>query len=165
MINYRTGTEKDIQPIAKLLIETWNCCYKEFIPAKFLRNLQIDRQIQRHKKYISKNTKYYIAENAARELIGFTSYGKNRLEKINCEKELYTLYVKKAYHGRGIGKSLIDLIWSDLKNSQKKIAVTVFKKNPFKNFYIKNGFVKIDEEIINLGEFELIGEIYIKQDI
>jgi len=92
MINYRVGQEEDCQNISKLLIDTWKGCYKEFIPAEFLSSLNLDKQVQRHEKYMRANTKYYVAENEHNELIGFASYGKTRFEKVSCETELYTLY-------------------------------------------------------------------------
>ena len=162
MITYRIGNQDDIKNIAELLIDTWKNCYIDFIPPKFLNNLNLDKQIQRHANYLERNTKYFVAENEFKELIGFTSLGKNRLEKINCEIELYTLYVKMNYQGKGIGKLLLNSILSDSVNGNQGIAVSVFEKNPFKNFYLKNGFVKIGKEIIDMGEFELVGEIYMK---
>jgi len=162
MITYRIGNQKDVSKISKLLIDTWANCYKDFIPSDFLNNLNLDKQIQRHTKYMTANTKYFVAENEFHQLIGFTSYGKNRNENINCEIELYTLYVDMNYQGKGIGKSLLNSILSDLKNIENNIVVSVFEKNPFKKFYTKNGFTKIGEEIIDMGEFELMGEIYMK---
>ncbi len=160
MIKYRIGNSKDIMPISKLLIETWQNAYKDFIPSTFLNNLDLEKQVRRHKKYMALNTKYFIAENEKGQIIGFTSYGKNRFENIDGKNELYTLYVDVAHHGNGIGYALLNLVLSDLEPTQKELLVSVIKKNPFKYFYTRNGFIKIEEEMIDLEGFELTGEIY-----
>jgi ribosomal protein S18 acetylase RimI-like enzyme len=162
VITYRPGNQKDIKSIAAILIETWKRCYSSFVPNDFLENLSLERQIIRHAKYMETKTKYFVAETEDQVIVGFSSYGKNRIEKIDCENELYTFYVKTEYQKNGIGHSLLNLILSELESSNQRIAVSVFEKNLFKKFYSKNGFVKIDTEIIDLGQLELVGEIYIR---
>ncbi len=164
MITYRAGNQKDISNISKLLIDAWKNSYQDFIPAEVLNSLTLDNQVRRHTKYMAANTTYFVAENEHEELVGFTSYGKNRLKNIGCEIELYTMYVKTDHHRKGIGKSLLALIFSDLENTQNSMVVLVFKKNPFRQFYTQNGFVKIEEEIIDMGTFKLEGEIYMKSE-
>lgn len=163
MLTYRTGNQNDIQKIAELLIDTWKNCYKGFIPNDYLESLSVDRQIQRHSKYMQSNVKYIVAETEVNGVIGFSSYGDNRIKNINCEKEIYTIYVCINHQGQGVGNNLLNSILSDLNNTKNEIAVSVFEKNPFKQFYVKNGFVKIDEEIIELGQFALTGGIYLKR--
>jgi len=48
------------------------------------------------------------------------------------------------------------------RSTKMTIAVFVFKDNPFQRFYTKNGFIKIDDEIVDLGDFNLMAEIYLK---
>lgn len=160
MITIRNGNLDDIQNICEMLIESWKNSYSSFIPIDYLNNLNVERQISRHTKNMIGATKYFIAENHKSKLIGFSSYGKNRVEKVNCEKELYTMYVRNKYQGNGIGTLLLNSVLHDLKDNNCTISVLVFEKNPYKEFYLKNGFVKIDNDIVDLGEFELEGEIY-----
>ena len=160
MVNIRIGNINDVPNIAELLIHTWQISYQSFIPADFLESLNLERQIQRHTSYMNGRAKYFIAENTSNEMIGFVSFGANRIATINSTYELYSLYVHHNYQGTGIGQMLLDTVLADLKNEPAQISVSVFQNNPFKEFYIKNDFVHIDVEIINMGKFDLNGEIY-----
>ena len=66
---------------------------------------------------------------------------------------------------KGIGSILLDEIESEIMKSNKFIAVLVFERNPFKGFYTKNNFVKISEQEIDMGDFTLAGNIYIKYQV
>jgi GNAT superfamily N-acetyltransferase len=155
----RKGNTGDIISICKLLIATWQNCYTDFIPASILENLSLDKQIKRHEKYMAIQVKYLIAENTDNEIIGFASYGESRFNEVDAMFELYTLYVDQKIQGKGIGGLLINAVLNDL-NSEDSIAVSVFEKNPYKSFYLKNGFEKVGEELIDLGAVELVGGIY-----
>ncbi len=161
-ISYRIGRKQDIEAIATLLIQSWKTNYASFIPSKFLDNLSLEKQIVRHTKYMAGDTKYFIAENENKDLVGFTSYGKNRIEKLTSDKELYTLYVKHQYHSKGIGSALLQFVLADLESEEESLSVAVFEKNPFKIFYTKHGFIKTEEELLDLGESKLLTALYIK---
>jgi len=109
---------------------------------------------------ICKGVNYIVAENDQNELVGFSSYGRNRIEGISINQELYTLYASKAYQRKGVGKLLLNTILD--KISKESIVVSVFRENPYKQFYIKNGFVKVDEEQIEINQFKFICGVYIK---
>lgn len=80
-VEIRLGNKNDIHVIVELLIDTWRSCYKDFIPADFLEGLNLEMQIKRHTRYMQGSAKYFVAENNFNELVGFSSYGKNRNEK------------------------------------------------------------------------------------
>lgn len=139
-INIREGNSNDIHNICKLLISVWKNSYSSFIPVEFLNKLDLNSQIERHKKYMGGSAKYFIAENSSNEFLGFSSYGKNRIKNINCSWELYTLYVGNNFHRKGIGKMLIDAVFADFNNKNSSICVSVFEMNPYRVFYKKHGF-------------------------
>ena len=161
-VTLRQVKQNDIQNISKLLIESWRNSYEEFIPPNFLENLSLEKQIKRHTTYMQGKANYFVAENEVNELIGFSSYGENRYEKIQCEKELYTIYVRESHQGHGVGGMLLNSILKDIKETNYSLGVAVFQKNPFRGFYTKNGFAKINEEQIDMGGFHLIVDIYLK---
>ena len=160
MIAIRYGELADIEVICNLLIETWQNSYQEFIPGEYLSSLNLERQVQRHQKYFHDSTKYYISESAQKELLGFASVGKNRLKEVDSTRELYTMYVRKPHHGRGIGLKLLHRIFEDLRKENSSLAVMAFNKNKFKRFYEKNGFVQVAQKEIDMEHFKLIGNIY-----
>ncbi|MEM9547980.1 MAG: GNAT family N-acetyltransferase [Bacteroidota bacterium] len=161
MINIRKGTEEDMIAVSQLLIQTWQNSYKGFIPESFLSQLNLESQIKRHVKYFQNGVTYLIAESDC-NLIGFASYGMNRIDKVDSPKELYTIYVNYESQGNGIGKALLNKIIQDVKTDTKSISVLVYKENPYRSFYTKNGFEKIKEVKTSLDQFVLITEIYTK---
>ena len=111
-MHLRKGNQNDIENICKLLLATWQNCYSDFMPSSFLANLDLEKQIQRHTKYMSKSTNYFVVEDDNYHLLGFASYGKNRMTEFDFQNELYTIYVSKNAQGKGIGKLLLDTIFN-----------------------------------------------------
>jgi len=159
MIQIRSGQQEDIEEICKILIQSWQQNYVDFIPKKFLASLNLERQIQRHQKYFKKGVQYYIAENAKNEILGFASVGENRLIEIEDSLELHTMYVRNNHQGKGIGAKILERVFKDV-NENESLLVQVFSSNPFKNFYEKNNFFPIGEQEIDMGTFKLAGTIY-----
>jgi len=124
------GQERDLPEMVDLLIQTWKECYSDFLPASFLANMDPQKQLERHTRYFQANTPYYLIRNEAEQLVGFTSYGKNRNASSPSELELYTLYVDQAYQGKGWGGTLLGAILSEAKGSAQSLEVSVLQKNP-----------------------------------
>ena len=155
----RQGNKDDIPAIAQLLIKTWSESYRGFLPHAFLDHLDLARQIKRHQSYFKKGISYLVAENNEGELLGFASYGESRFEQIDSELELYTLYVEPTFHGKGIGKQLLEAIIHTTQKEYHYLDVSVFARNPYLKFYMKHGFEKIGEEEVDFGEFVEAGLI------
>ncbi|MFK7774926.1 MAG: N-acetyltransferase family protein [Saprospiraceae bacterium] len=155
MNHLRLGTKNDIPNICQLLISTWQSCYADFIPQDFLDNLNLAHQIRRHTSSMEKGIIYFIIENDQKELLGFASFGKNRMEEFEGENELYTIYVSKRNQGKAIGKQLLEAVLKAIPKNDQTMLVSVFEKNPYRSFYEKNGFSKIGEELVNLRNFHV----------
>ena len=151
----RPGEESDCAVLAKLLIDTWQSCYAEFFPADFLRKLDQEKQEKRHQTYLSAGVNYHLAENAKKKLLGFTSYGPDRSSSDSTVAELYTLYVAKQQHQKGIGKALLDKVIFLLQKEKRFhfLKVAVFTENPYLPFYFKNGFQEKTTETFDFGTF------------
>lgn len=162
MHKIRKATKKDIPNICQLLISTWQTCYTSFMPKFFLDSLDLDHQIKRHHRSFDAGVTYFIMENSENELVGFTSLGVNRMNQFDLPYELYTIYVDKNYQGQAIGKQLLQQVFQSLPSSQESLLVSVFAKNPYYGFYIKNGFHKVGEETIELGGVALVCHILCK---
>jgi GNAT superfamily N-acetyltransferase len=67
-------------------------------------------------------------------------------KKKNGIAEINTLTVRKRYHGRGIGKLLINFLEVKMKNEKmKKITLGSLKRFKAKNFYLKCGFKRVKD--------------------
>ena len=156
--------ENDIFPIAQLLVNTWQQCYDSFLPKSFLNHLSVDHQFQRHLNKFKKGTPYFIAINREAKVLGFTSYGLARSNEISSTHELYTLYVEKSHHKKGIGKTLLEIVFKNLSSSTRAIEVIVMSENPFLSFYLKQGFEKVANYHLDLGlEHKIPSEILRKE--
>jgi len=85
--------------------------------------------------------------NDMNELCGIICYYKNNF----IDKKAYLSYlcIKKEYRGKKAGQKLLDIMTSDCqKDHFKSIILETNKNNKIaRNFYEKNGFVLIKEEI------------------
>lgn len=80
------------------------------------------------------NAETWVAE-INDEVVGFISLINN---------EVGALFVQPEFHGNGVGKALMD----QAKKLHRELELEVFKENPIgRNFYAKNGFKLVREEI------------------
>lgn len=156
----RLGKTEDANAIAKLLVDTWQKCYQDFLPQSFLENLSAEKQTQRHLAKLENGIQYLVNEDHNNTLTGFASFGKSRDTELKTEMELYTLYVDSNHQRKGIGKSLLEKILKENKN--QSIGVLVMKQNPFLSFYLKNGFVITGKQEMDLGNFKTTNLIFKK---
>ena len=107
----------------------------------------------------------YIAETENYGIVGFGSFGPQRLSNIKSEGEVYTLYFSSDFQGRGFGSSLMAFMFRALAwDGLKFVIVWVFRDNPFKYFYEAIGVRKIAERDERLWG-ELILEIAYAWDV
>ena len=53
--------------------------------------------------------------------------------------EVYALYVKSSYKKMGIGKKLLEYIFTILKEKYTYVLISTLKQNSANNFYLKCG--------------------------
>jgi len=158
----RKATDHDLLAICQLLIHTWQTSQSSFLPSAFLTKLDINIQLERHRKYLKRGTQYFLVENNNKDLMGFASFGTNRSSSSDFNFEIYTLYVHPKFQRNGVGALLLAEICAALKDENKGIVVSFFEGNPYKEFYLKNGFKKLNEEMVDLGEIQLLAGSYCK---
>ncbi len=101
------------------------------------------------------NTEFYFAESG-KQIIGYLklNFGEAQTEiKENKMLEIERIYVKKEFHGKGVGQLLYDRA---IKIANQKdveyVWLGVWEENPRAiSFYKKNGFVEFDKHIFKLG--------------
>jgi len=162
MNQLRQGTIQDMENISRILIHVWQKSYADFIPSSLLEGLDLNHQIKRHQAYIKNETQYIVLENQEKELLGFASYGKNRMKKFDVGLELYTIYVHPKQQGMGFGSKLLKTVFENIQGDHHSIIVSVFEDNPFKHFYLKHEFKKVGKETIEIGDVNLISGVYQK---
>lgn len=151
--------ERDIDEVAKIIVEDWKIAYKGIIDINYLKGLNyVDRAKKIKEKYSKQKALVYTEEN---DVKGYCRFGENR----DAEKwygEIYALYIKYNARNSGIGKKLIKKAMEILKDrGYKEVIIWCLKEN--KNariFYEKIGGELYKERDIEIGDKKYIEVCY-----
>ena len=147
----------DIPEFIELVNAVWNETYRGIIDDKFLDNMSntVEERIKIGQNNFNKADcfSYVIEDNE--KLVGYTSCEKSRDEDYPNSGEISSLYLKKEYKGKGLGKELF-------KNSENKLKELGFKdyiigcldQNPTNEFYKHMGGIYYKSKMIKIGDKE-----------
>jgi GNAT superfamily N-acetyltransferase len=133
---------KDIPAVAAIHVEGWQTAYSGFLPADFLANLSLEKNIERFQKWIFETEQPLMALMAEvdGQPVGFLLAGSNEDEPLTCDAEVYKLFIRPAYQGLGIGQTLLHEAAKRLvRQGYHSVAVWVFEKARSGRFYEKLG--------------------------
>lgn len=143
--------EKDIDKIAKIIVDDWKISYKGIIDSNYLEALNyIGRAKNIKEKYEKQKSIVYIDNE---DVKGYCRFGENRDNKKEYG-EIYALYIKYDERNNGIGKSLSKKAMQILKDKGYKEAVIwCLKENKnARKFYEKIGGKLCNERKIAIGD-------------
>jgi ribosomal protein S18 acetylase RimI-like enzyme len=163
----RKAKLSDAQGIAKVHVDCWRTTYKNIIPNEFLDNLSYDQRTDLWIRNISNEQNYvFVAENDEGHIIGFADGGKRETNKVNHSGDLTSIYVLQEYQGLGIGRQLVQQLFSKLdKLGYKNIFVEVLEDNKSRLFYESLGAEWLRTEKIKIAGAELNLLVYEWKDI
>ena len=108
----------------------------------------------------------YVAEEADQGVVGFASGGASRGPALSHEIEIFTLYLRDEFHGRGIGKDLFLKLSERLAvRSNGSLVVWVLDGNPARYFYEALGGKIIARRDGSMGGAEIEEVAYGWEDI
>ncbi len=150
MIQILNASEKDILLIQKLSYKIWPNVYKNIISIQ-----QIDFMLDL--MYSTNALKSQITLLGIRfklvkshDFIGYFSYEINALQE--GKTKIHKIYLDETYRMGGYGRSIIEYIEKDaIASKDKTLILRVNRNNPAINFYKKLGFLKVKEDILDLG--------------
>ncbi len=118
----------------------WHDTYKDFIPAEFMSQINLQRQIEKAETTIKQGGSILIATNAEHYAVGYCAFGSTRDPIHQRENEIYSLYVSKPVRSQGLGAIL--LFEAEHRFIVRKpIVVRTLKANlRARKFYEDNGF-------------------------
>lgn len=163
----RKAKLSDAQGIAKVHVDCWRTTYKNIIPNEFLDNLSYDQRTDLWIKNISNEQNYvFVAENDEGHIIGFADGGKRETNKVDHSGDLTSIYVLQEYQGMGIGRHLVQQLFSMLNElGYKNIFVEVLEDNKSRFFYESHGAEWLRTEKIKIAGAELNLLVYEWKDI
>ena len=136
--------------VIDLTKKIWPVAYGEI-----LSKAQLDYMIDKFynetalRELMQKGHVFYLAQDENEKFVGFVSY------EINSEPnktKIHKIYVLPETQGTGLGREFFELVKEKaIENQQNAIFLNVNKYNNAIHFYIKLGFTKVKDEVIDIG--------------
>lgn len=160
---------KDANEIAHINLSCWKKSYKDIINKTFLDNLNFDTTFEIRKNLINQKRGIHLVASIENKIVGFSDAGmfffkeKQTLseeQKLNRKElgEIYAIYIDPKYQNKGIGEAL----FLETKNRLLKYELNPFliwtlKDNHIARiFYEKQGGIKVDEILIQIGDHQYV---------
>ncbi|MBV2195611.1 MAG: GNAT family N-acetyltransferase [Flavobacterium sp.] len=144
------ANSEHISIIIDLTKKIWPVAYGEIL-SKAQLEYMIDKFYNETalRELIQKGHVFYLAQDDKDNYVGFVSY------EINSEPnktKIHKIYVLPETQGTGLGRQFFELVKEKaIENNQKVIFLNVNKYNNAINFYTKLGFIKVKDEVIDIG--------------
>jgi GNAT superfamily N-acetyltransferase len=148
LITIKKCEENQLDLLHKIAIQTYNGTYQYLWLDKGKWYLEEFYKKENFKKELSHTEIFYFLVYDADKIIGFFKLKNNALADYpaaNCI-EIDKLYLLKGSAGKGIGKTVMEFIFSFCKEQNRSIlSLKVMENSMAKYFYEKNGFVQTDQ--------------------
>lgn len=146
----RKCTIADVPTIRKIALETWPVAYAEILsPEQLSYMLELMYREQALRDQFAKGHQFLLLESGA-NAIGFAGFEHHHAQRTTTR--LHKLYVLPAKQGIGAGKALVEAVQkAAVLECDTVIELNVNKYNRAKEFYLRNGFSVIRDEIIDIG--------------
>ncbi|MBT5496349.1 MAG: GNAT family N-acetyltransferase [Alphaproteobacteria bacterium] len=152
-MNVRRAVPDDAAAIARIHVDTWRDTYAGILPDRVLLNMSTTREGGGWSGSVLRGESVFVVQGSDDGIVGFGSCGPNRLRKLPCDGEVYTLYVAPGNQGHGFGKALMTRMLGELAESgQRKALVWVLRENPARFFYQAMGGRHLAEQNERLWE-------------
>ena len=144
---------ESIPQIERLSSEIWHQVYSTLISTEqidFMLNMMYSRSSL--EKQMLELGHQFIIISTDEEAVGYASYSL----KSSAEPTIFRLnklYLQPAFHGKGMGKAMIQFIINEtIPLGAKFLELNVNKANPTVTFYKKFGFTITEETVLQIGE-------------
>jgi len=138
--NIRPAAIPDARAIAQVHVESYRSAYRGIFPDTLLNGLSVDKHesgwgdlLAMHKP---SSAITLVGCNADGSAVGFISGGKERTGQLECEGELYAIYLRQVAQRKGLGALLVRQFVHELViRGFGSMAVWVLALNPARRFY------------------------------
>ncbi len=125
----RNALVADAHGISVVHDASWRQAYSGLIPYKALDTMIRRRDANWWSRAIQNSTRVMVLE-AADQIVGYATYGPNRVSALTHDGEVYELYLMPEYQGVGLGKKLFLAAREELARlSMKGCVVWVLEEN------------------------------------
>ncbi len=150
MINIVPASKEELIHVQSIAQRTWPDTFGEILsPEQIEYMLSWMYSLETLEQQASDGYLFFLAEENG-EKLGFTGIEVNQ---VPGKTKIHKIYILPTAQGKGIGKLLIKKVKEiALANDQASLLLNVNKYNQGAiTFYEYLGFVKIDEEVIDIG--------------
>jgi ribosomal protein S18 acetylase RimI-like enzyme len=141
MTALRRAGPSDAAGIARVHVESWRTTYAGMLPDAYLLGLDVGQRTAFWKRLLTPHgDAVVVAEEKGAGIVGFGSCGPMRADEQprggGWTGEIYTLYLLGDWHGRGIGRAMLEWLLDTLRSrGLDRILLWVVEANPTRFFY------------------------------
>ncbi|HTO31128.1 MAG TPA: GNAT family N-acetyltransferase [Pararhizobium sp.] len=162
----RLADAEDLPMIGEILVETWRHTFRGIIDDAFLAGMSEQDQMMRHTRRMGIAGVGYQAGVDTDGLIGFANYGPARGSASSATMELYSLYIRPAAQGIGLGKALVKAAATDCRNQGADgLFAWVLAENANRGFYEHLGATAAARSTIRVGSRDHEQVAYVWPDL
>lgn len=130
-------TEAEVAGKAYVHWKSWQETYAGLIDPQYLAEFTLEKC----QRIATRWGDHLLVAKDGERVVGFVGYGAYRDDTLAETGEVYSIYVLREYHGRQVGRALMDAALKKLA-TYPRVAVWVLKGNERAiRFYQKVGFV------------------------
>jgi ribosomal protein S18 acetylase RimI-like enzyme len=136
----RTAAPEDADAIAEIEVETWQSAYAGMLPDPMLLGMDRQRRGRSWGRTVAHERGRCLVAAEDDRILGFGSFGPQRLAAFPHAGEVFTLYVEPDRQNQGIGRLLLTQMFDLLRQGGVNSAlVWVLCSNPARFFYERMG--------------------------
>ena len=160
----RKAALEDFEIINELAVNTWHDAYDKILSSEQVNYmLEMMYSLNAITEQILVKGHHFLLLSEDDTYLGFASY---ELNYLSGTTKLHKLYVLPETQGKGAGRLLVSKIEQEAaKNGNDKVSLNVNRYNPAVNFYLKNGYAKVKEEDINIGNGYLMEDFVMEKQL
>jgi GNAT superfamily N-acetyltransferase len=156
----RPATSRDVPEVARLHVDAWRATYRGLIheAALFAHSYAEREALWNEALEAGSVTSLFVAESDG-AVAGFAACGPTREPEPGFDGELYAIYLRTDYQGRGIGRALVETARSCLRQRGfQKMILWVLDGNAGADAF----YERLGGRRQGTGSFELCGESLIE---
>ena len=139
MWQIRTAGPEDAPGLAQVHVQSWEETYRGLIPDPEIDRRDLPYRVSQWEKLIERGDWARVAV-AERQVVAFVTAGPARDAEPGHPGELYSLYILREWHGRGLGRALFTKARGYLQASGlTPFYCYVMPGNPATSFYERMG--------------------------
>jgi GNAT superfamily N-acetyltransferase len=159
-MNYqiRLSTLEDLPGTAVVHVDTWRSTYRGIVPGEYLAQLSYTVSESRLRSHQGKHPRLcWVAAEEAGRILGFAHGGPELEGRSGFSGELYAIFVLQSCQGEGIGRRLMQAVFSELASaSLSPVIIWALQDNPACAFYRHMGGKVAAKKIVEIGGKQLV---------